>query len=131
MGTPDRRSYSTEEEWRKEMNEAKTLGAKEMFRQSIVYLYNSYREGGQSAADAKANVAKDVEAIYEEYVDSGAMPPRKSLGIADPIRVINETLEHVRKTGDVELRDGKEQTPFKFRVKLIIQNLQHLKKLLQ
>lgn len=112
------------------MSSAKQLGAKEMFKQSIVYLYNGYREQGLSAKDAKANVAKDVQEVYNEYVESGAMPPMKTIGIADPIRTIDDTLEDVRKISNVRMHAA-EQVPFNHRIKTIIRNLQHLKSILK
>jgi hypothetical protein len=114
----------------KSTNNPKHFGAKEMFRQSIVYLYNSYREDGLNAKKAKEAVAEEVEAIYHEYVESGAMPPMKSLGIADPIRTIDETLEEVRKIKNVRMHMS-EQVPFRFRTDTIIRNLQHLKNVLK
>lgn len=65
-----------------------------MFRQSIVYLYNGYREDGLNTKEAKAQVVKDIEEVYGEYSLNGNMPELKS-SISNPKVRIDDMIKQV------------------------------------
>lgn len=76
------------------MSNPKQFGAKHMFRQSIVYLFNSYREEGMNADDAKAQVAKDIAEVHGEYVANGTFNG-VATSIANPVAIIDDIIKNV------------------------------------
>lgn len=107
-----------------------TLGAKEMFNQSIMYLLNGYRGQGLTADEAKARVAKDIQSIYEQYADSGTLPPVSRHGLLNPERQIDSLLNEARLLKNI--RTHADQTlQLKHRVDTILRGLQNLKTLIK
>jgi hypothetical protein len=74
----------------------KRHGSQEMFKQSLVYLYNSYREDGLSAKEAKLKVAQDVENIYGEYAGKNNFPPIKTHSLTSPKRLVEAAQKQAR-----------------------------------
>ncbi len=60
------------------MSNSKQLNALNMLDQSVIYLYNSYREQGYSSEQAKEKVAHALESTYRKYVDKEIIRPNKS-----------------------------------------------------
>lgn len=71
------------------MTSPKQLGAKQMFDQSLVYLYNSFREEGLSVTEARQMVVREIEAAFEKYKVNNVTPMR-DFGISDPLKLIDE-----------------------------------------
>lgn len=109
----------------------KRYGAKEMFYQSIIYLYNSYREEGLSVQEAKDRVSHDIEEEYERYVETGEMPALK-LGISNPKVAIDNLIKridsfHWEKWR--ELSDIKKEETMKTQLDVMKRELYHIKSL--
>lgn len=106
------------------MSSPKQLGAKQMFEQSLVYLYNSYREDGLSANDAKERVSMHIQEMQEKYQDSKLVPiKKKDSSISNPEKVLDEILVDLGNMSDTK-------APTKLVLRNIIQKLHYLKKTL-
>ncbi len=90
------------------MTNYKELGAKEMFTQSLVYLYNAYREEGYSAKEAKEKVATHIEEQYHTY---GGRALRHGLSYLD------DTIRHIQQSSIPPIRK-----------RAVINELEYLKK---
>lgn len=75
---------------------SKELGAKQMFDQSIIYLYNSYREDGLSKEEASKLVTGEVEKIYQKYSSMG-MASEKSSILSNPLTTIDEVMQQLKR----------------------------------
>lgn len=69
-----------------------------MFKQSVIYLYNSYREEGLNATEAKAKVTADIQEVYSDYAEAG-MVEKKNLGISNPKALVDQLLIDVEAYG--------------------------------
>ena len=70
--------------------QAQLLGSKQMLRQSVAYLFNSYREQGYSASEAKQRLTKELEDVYKEYDGKNMVTPSSYL--TDPQRIVTQAL---------------------------------------
>lgn len=84
------------------MSNEKEFGAKQMFEQSLVYLYNSYREDGASKDKASKLVKEQIEQVYAKYEAMGIVS--KSQTIADPSLRIDEVIRDIEMTDRTEWR---------------------------
>lgn len=75
------------------MSNPKQLGAKQMLEQSVVYLYNSYREEGLNADRAKELVAKDIEFLHTKYQQNNLIPKEHKIGLSTPQSVADDILK--------------------------------------
>lgn len=101
---------------------SKQLGAEQMFEQSLVYLYNSYREDGLPAEEAKKQVALHIEKSYKKY-EANNILPKKDTGIVSPLRVVEDMIK-----GLEQVEPPKHIT--KSYKNVLIRQLFHLKKVL-
>lgn len=74
---------------------AKELGAKQMFDQSLVYLYNSYREDGLSADEASKLVTAEIEKTYQKYAEKGIAKANSPV-MADPATLLGQSLDELQ-----------------------------------
>lgn len=108
-----------------------SLGAKEMFNQSILYLLHSYRDAGLSTEEAKSKVASDIQGVYNKYVDAGILPPVKKSNMFNPGRTVDSLIETIRRMKTSYRLHKDEQVPFKYEMDGLIRDLQHLKNLIK
>lgn len=73
----------------------KQLGAIQMFEQSIVYLYNSYREDGMNADEAKSRVAKHIEETHAQYQQINILPKDHHIGLSRPEFIIDDLIKSI------------------------------------
>lgn len=69
-----------------------------MLKQSVIYLYNSYREEGLNATDAKAKVSKDIQEMYDEYAKAEILP-KKNIARNNPKALVDQILVDVEQYG--------------------------------
>lgn len=74
------------------------LGSRMMLDQSIIYLYNSYRQQGYSKEQAQELVTKVLDEVRAKYQAEGILP-KHGVGLADPVRLLKEIREDVEKLG--------------------------------
>lgn len=74
---------------------SKELGAKQMFDQSIIYLYNSYREEGRSKEEASKLITGEIEKVYQKYSEMG-LASEKSSVIFNPANTIDEAMKQLK-----------------------------------
>ena len=75
------------------MNNPKQLGAEAMFDQSIIYLYNSFREEGYSKEEASKMVADKIEQIYYKYATKGIVQSRPKT-FRTPEAIVDSLIKH-------------------------------------
>lgn len=81
------------------MSDPKQLGAKAMLDQSVIYLYNSYRDQGMSKEEAQAAVAEAIADVQEKYAARDIIPKSSSLVASDPSKLLKEIVSDVEKLG--------------------------------
>lgn len=72
---------------------SKQHSAKVMFDQSVVYLFNSYIEEGNSMEEASRLVAKDIEEVHAKHQERGIVPPTSIL--KNPVTKLNKALNTI------------------------------------
>lgn len=114
------------------MSNPKELGAKQMFEQSLVYLYNSYREDGISKDKASKLVKTEIERVYAKYEEMGMV--EKSQTIADPSLRIDEIIRDIEMTDRTEWRvlsPTNQSTKYEALLKSLSLKLKRVKSLLK
>ncbi|WP_422661627.1 hypothetical protein ACK8P5_26255 (plasmid) [Paenibacillus sp. EC2-1] len=77
------------------MDDNKQLGAKVMFDQSIVYLYNSYREQGLSHDEAQRRVVSDMDEVRTKHQGTGVLS--SAVATDEAVRLIGSVISDIDK----------------------------------
>lgn len=114
------------------MSNEKELGAKQMFEQSLVYLYNSYREDGVSKDKSSQLVKAEMERVYAKYEEMGVLD--KSQVIANPGTRIDEVIRDIEMTDRTDWRTlspMKQSAKYETLLKSLAMKLKRVKSLLK
>lgn len=94
--------------------------AKQMLQQSVLYLYNSYKQEGKTEEEAKQLTANDIKQTYQHYENKGMFSTEKKKGTN-----IGGAKQHIDNM--IAYLDKRKVTPF---TSLMRRQLEELKSLL-